>query len=88
MFSLVGAFHEVWCPDARWAGMQGSGTSKPSLDGKVDSPQYGGYTTHAVVNGTPPTEVIVVVVEYSSSSSRRRTRGRSSFVVEEISGTV
>ena len=46
--SLVGAFHEVWCPDASRAGMQGSGRSKASLDGKVDSPHYGGYTTRAV----------------------------------------
>ena len=46
------AFHEVWCPDASRAGMQGSGTSKTSLDGKVDSPHYGGYTTHAVVNAS------------------------------------
>ena len=42
--------------------MQGSGTSKPSLDGKVDSPRYGGYTTHAVVNGSPQGPIIVVVV--------------------------
>jgi len=49
------ALHEVRCPDASRAGMQGSGTSKTSLDGEVDSPHYGGCTTRAVVNGHPPT---------------------------------
>ena len=45
------ALHEVRCPDASRAGMQGSGTSKRSLDGKpVLSPHYGGYTTRAVRN--------------------------------------
>ena len=50
------ALHEVWCPTPSRAGMQGSGTSKTSMDGKVDSPHYGGYTTHAVMNGFPRAE--------------------------------
>ena len=44
--------------------MQGSGAHKRSLDGKTNSPHYGGYTTHAVESGDPPHGVIVVVVEY------------------------
>ena len=64
--------------------MQGSGTSKTSLDGKVDSPtHYGGYTTHAVVNGSPQgpvivviliVAVVVVVVVVGSSSSSSSSR--------------
>ncbi len=42
--------------------MQGSGACKRSLDGKTNSPHYGGYTTHAVESGDPPHGVIVVVV--------------------------
>ena len=34
------------------------------MDGKTNSPHYGGYTTHAVESGDPPHGVIVVVVEY------------------------
>ena len=44
--------------------VQGSGARKRSLDGKTNSPHYGGYTTHAVESGDPPHGVIVVVVEY------------------------
>ena len=40
--------------------MQGSGACKRSLDGKTNSPHYGGYTTHAVESGDPPHGVIVV----------------------------
>ena len=42
--------------------VQGSGACKRSLDGKTNSPHYGGYTTHAVESGDPPHGVIVVVV--------------------------
>ena len=42
--------------------MQGNGARKRSLDGKTNSPHYGGYTTHAVESGDPPHGVIVVVV--------------------------
>ena len=42
--------------------VQGSGARKRSLDGKTNSPHYGGYTTHAVESGDPPHGVIVVVV--------------------------
>ena len=42
--------------------MQGSGACKRSLDGKTNSPHYGGYTTHAVESGDPPH--VVIVVEY------------------------
>ena len=42
--------------------VQGSGACKRSLDGKTNSPHYGGYTTHAVESGEPPHGVIVVVV--------------------------
>ena len=38
--------------------MQGSGACKRSLDGKTNSPHYGGYTTHAVESGDPPHGVI------------------------------
>ena len=42
--------------------MQGSGARKRSLDGKTNSPHYGGYTTRAVRSGSLPHRVIVVVV--------------------------
>ena len=42
--------------------VQGSGARKRSLDGKTNSPHYGGYTTHAVESGDPPHEMVVVVV--------------------------
>jgi len=44
--------------------VQGSGACKRSLDGKTNSPHYGGYTTHAVESGDPPHGVIVVVEYY------------------------
>jgi len=40
--------------------VQGSGARKRSLDGKTNSPHYGGYTTHAVESGDLPHGVIVV----------------------------
>ena len=63
MFSLVGAFHEVWCPDARGARMQGC-VDKQAIVGWQDwiSPREWGYSRRAVVNGSPQGPVIVVVV--------------------------
>ena len=49
--------------------MQGSGACKRSLDGKTNSPHYGGYTTHAVESGDPPHGVIVVVVVAAAAAA-------------------
>ena len=57
------ALHEVRCPRPSRAGMQGSGTSKRSLDGKpVLPPLWGVYYACCIKRRSPRWVIVVVVV--------------------------
>ena len=50
------ALHEVLCPRPSRAGCRGVGRASDRWMARSPSPHYGGYTTHAVVNGSPRAE--------------------------------